>query len=74
MFHEEPDEDKIIDKIIARELSLNCLYFSDKFLAGDYNVSDDYIYDIIEDYFNGNTDNSIVLAVDTSKRDSYITP
>jgi len=75
IFHEKLDDDKIIDKIIARELSLNCLYFSDKFPKGDYNVSDDYIYEILVDYFNGNIDNnSIVLAVDTSKRDSYITP
>ena len=46
------EEDDLINKVIARELAFKCLYFNEKYKYGDYNVSDDYIYDILEDYFD----------------------
>jgi hypothetical protein len=69
------EEDDLVNKVIARELAFKCLYFNEKYKYGDYNVSDDYIYDILQDYFDNNEElHNIILAVDTSKRTSYISP
>ena len=69
------EEDDLINKVIARELAFKCLYFNEKYKYGDYNVSDDYIYDILEDYFDKNEElHNIILAVDTSDKTSYISP
>ena len=71
---EEEDLDDFINKITARELSYKCMYFNSKYPFGDRNVSDDYIKDILDDYFSDNVErHHFFVAVDNSKKKSYIT-
>ena len=37
--------------VIARELSFKCLFFNEKYKYGDLNISDEYLKDILDDYF-----------------------
>jgi hypothetical protein len=70
---DEEDLDEFINKITARELSYKCMYFNEKYPYGDRNVSDDYIFEIVEDYFETNEErHTIMVAVDTSARTSYL--
>ena len=71
----EDDLDEFINKITARELSYKCMYFNAKYPYGDRNVSDDYIFEILDDYFQTNeARHTLFVAVDTSKRTSYLPP
>ena len=72
LFNIERDDDYIINKFLARELSLKCLYFDNQGKA-DYNVDEDYIFDILNDHDNNTSDYSIVLAFDSSSREDFKT-
>jgi len=72
LFDIDRNDDDVINKFLARELSLKCLYYDDEG-NGDYNVAEDYIFDILDDHDNSTTNYSIILAVDSSLREDFKT-